>query len=221
MIVRLHASADDPAISADGPAIAAAGPATVVLVRHGETDWNRQGRIQGATDIPMNGAGRGQARAVAERLAADGVWSAAATSPLSRASETATIIAQRLDLPDPAVVPGLRERRHGTLEGLTSQERRRLDAAAIPIEGVESRTAVVARAVPALHRLGSAHAGGAVVAVTHGGVIQSLLLHLLQRRSLPSGAVANGSVHRFRVEPDRLVLVESDALPLEEPTATA
>lgn len=213
MIVRLWRPTDA------APVVDASPATTLALVRHGETDWNRERRIQGATDIPMNDRGRAQSRATAERLAASR-WDAVVTSPLSRSVETAAIIAHRLGLDAPAREPALAERRHGTLEGLTSEDRRRLEADAIPIEGLESRVSVVSRAVPALLGLAARHPGGAVVAVTHGGVIQSLLLHLWERASLPSGSVANGSVHELRVTGARLELVCSDAVAPIEATGT-
>ncbi|UIP58620.1 histidine phosphatase family protein [Agromyces marinus] len=194
---------------------------TVVLVRHGETDWNREGRIQGSTDIPMNDVGRVQAHEAALRLAGAGPWGAVVTSPLARASETAAIIASALELPGPDVLEGIQERRHGVLEGLTVAERRRMQSEAVPVAGLEPRAAVIGRAVPAMQRLSVAHRGGAVVAVTHGGVIQSVLLHVLGRGALPSGSVANGSLHRFRVAEGLLDLEDSDALPFAEPTASA
>lgn len=214
MSVRLWRPTD-----AAAPVVDATPATTIVLVRHGETDWNRERRIQGSTDIPMNDRGRAQSRATAERLAASR-WDAVVTSPLSRSVETAAIIAQRLGLDDPAREPALAERRHGMLEGLTSEDRRRLEADAVPIEGLESRVSVVSRAVPALLGLAARRPGGAVVAVTHGGVIQSVLLHLRERASLPSGSVANGSVHELRASGARLELVASDAIVLAEATGT-
>ncbi|MEI5582337.1 MULTISPECIES: histidine phosphatase family protein [unclassified Agromyces] len=186
MIVRLWRPAEEAA-----PVHGTVSATTIALVRHGETDWNRDGRIQGSTDIAMNDRGRRQARATAARLAA-ARWDAVVTSPLSRSAETAGIIARRLGLPEPGHDPALAERRHGILEGLTREDRRRLEADAVPIEGLESRVSVVSRAVPALLALAGRHPGGAVVAVTHGGVIQSVLLHLWERAALPSGSVANG-----------------------------
>lgn len=214
MIVRLWRPTD-----AAAPVVDASPATTIALVRHGETDWNRERRIQGSTDIPMNDRGRAQSRATAERLAGS-CWDAVVTSPLSRSAETAAIIAHRLGLDAPAHEPALAERRHGTLEGLTSEDRRRLEADAIPIEGLESRVSVVSRAVPALLGLAARHPGGAVVAVTHGGVIQSVLLHLWERATLPSGSVANGSVHELRATGSRLELVASDAVVLAESTGT-
>jgi probable phosphoglycerate mutase len=214
MIVRLWRPTE-----AAAPVVDAVPATRIALVRHGETEWNRERRIQGSTDIPMNDRGRAQSRATAERLAVSR-WDAVVTSPLSRSAETAAIIARRLGLGEPLNEPALAERRHGMLEGLTTEERRRLEARAVPIEGLESRVSVVSRAVPALLGLAARHPGGAVVAVTHGGVIQSVLLHLWERSSLPSGSVANGSVHEVRAIGARLELVCSDAAGLVEATGT-
>jgi probable phosphoglycerate mutase len=205
MIVRRRRHAD-----AAGPVDHASAATTIALVRHGETDWNRARRIQGSTDIPMNDTGREQARATAMRLDSTG-WDAVVTSPLSRARETAVILADRLALPAPRVERAFAERRHGTLEGLTAEERRSMEARGVPVEGLESRGSVVSRTVPALLRLAARHPGGSVVAVTHGGVISSVLLHLWERASLPSGAVANGSVHELLVTGSRLRVLGSDA----------
>ena len=91
------------------------------LVRHGETDWNRQRRIQGLTDIPLNDAGREQARetgSVLGRRPFDGIFS----SPLGRALETARIIAGEVGLPEPGVIDALAERNYGEAEGMGFDE---------------------------------------------------------------------------------------------------
>src|SRR5438128_960886 len=98
---------------------------TLLLVRHGETDWNADGRLQGHTDWPLNEYGRTQAKKLAEQLDGDGV-AAIYASDLSRARETAEILGGRLGL---AVVvdADLREKNWGTWEGLTSDERLRVE----------------------------------------------------------------------------------------------
>jgi broad specificity phosphatase PhoE len=85
---------------------------TLLLVRHGETDWNAEGRLQGHTDTPLNELGRRQALTLADELAGDGI-EAVYSSDLARARETAEIVAERLRL---AVVldPDLREKDWGT-----------------------------------------------------------------------------------------------------------
>ncbi|KRC62717.1 hypothetical protein ASE14_02530 [Agromyces sp. Root81] len=184
----------------------------IALVRHGETDWNRERRIQGTTDIPLNDTGRAQAAQTAERLASE-PWNAVYGTPLSRAAETAQIIARSLELPEPPLVAGLAERSHGVLEGLDHAGRAALEAQAATIEGLEPRSTVIERSTAALAEIAAAHPGGSVVVVSHGGVIHSLMLHL-SGWTLPGAgyAVANGSVHLVRFEAGELQLVEPEAL---------
>ena len=192
---------------------------TIALVRHGQTDWNVQRRVQGSTDTPLNDTGRAQAAAAAERLAADGPWHAVVSSPLMRAADTASTIAHGLALPAPGLEPALAERRYGALEGLATAERARLRALSVYVRGLESRASVAARAMSGLLGIAEAHAGRSVIAVTHGGVIQAVLLQL----GLPrpgSGAIANGSVHELRVVGDRISFVWSEAYHDAEPTGT-
>ena len=135
-------------------------PLTLIyLVRHGETDWNRARRIQGRTDIHLNDEGRVQAHATG-RLLTTRSWSAIVSSPLSRASETAQIIADELRMPEPQLVEALTERNYGAAEGFTNTELAERYPANAPVAGRESREAVVARAVPALIGLAHPHAGG-------------------------------------------------------------
>lgn len=187
-------------------------PLTIALVRHGETDWNRERRIQGMTDIPLNDTGRAQAAQTAAAIADDG-WEAVYASPLSRAAETASIMAARLELPEPELLPALVERSHGVLEGLDHAGRAAVEAQAATIEGLEPRSAVVERAGAALVELAQRHAGGRVVVVSHGGVIHSLILQL-SGWTLPGPGyvIGNGSVHLLRVVDGELELAEPELL---------
>ena len=92
---------------------------TLLLVRHGETDWNREGRWQGLSDTSLNDLGREQARVLAGTL--DGTVDAVYSSDLNRARETAEILAEELDL-EVRLDPRLRERGFGSWEGLTTPE---------------------------------------------------------------------------------------------------
>ena len=187
-------------------------PVRLALVRHGETDWNRARRLQGSTDIPLNDTGRAQAAVTATALAAER-WDAVYGSTLSRAAETASIIARRLGLAEPLLDPRLAERSHGVLEGLDHRGRAAVEAQAATIEGLEPRSTVIARATAALLAIAAAHPGGDVVVVTHGGVIHALIMHL-SGWTLPGPGytIENGSVHLVRVVGDALELVEPEAL---------
>ncbi len=174
------------------------------LVRHGETDWNRQRRIQGLTDIPLNETGREQARATGMLLTRrrwDGIYA----SPLSRARETAEIIAAEVGLPEPALIDALVERNYGATEGLDwlQVETQYPHGTAAP--GRESREQVAARVIPALRELAAAHPGEALLVVSHGGAIRAVLNEVEPAAS--HGMITNGSVHSFRLEDGDLRLI--------------
>ncbi|MCX5378613.1 bifunctional RNase H/acid phosphatase [Streptomyces sp. NBC_00091] len=161
-------------------------PATFVLLRHGETALTPQKRFSGSggTDPELSPAGRRQAAAVAEALAARGTVQAVVSSPLLRCRETAQAVADRLGLPV-TVEEGLRETDFGAWEGLTFAEVRErfpddlqawLDSPkAAPTGGGESFTAVTRRVSAARDRLLSAHAGRTVLLVTHVTPVKTLV----------------------------------------------
>jgi probable phosphoglycerate mutase len=139
---------------------------TLLLVRHGETDWNAEGRLQGHTDRPLNDFGRRQAKELAERLAGDGA-DAIYASDLSRAKETAAIVGERLGL-TVVIDPDLREKSWGTWEGLTGDER-------VHVELVgESTLEHQERVMAAVDRIVRRHPGERVVVVTHGGSLRRI-----------------------------------------------
>jgi len=177
------------------------------LVRHGETDWNRQHRIQGLTDIPLNATGRKQARQ-AGRLLSRRTWDGIFASPLARATETAQIIANENGLGAPLPVAALVERNYGEAEGLNFIEidRRYPDRSAVP--GQESREEVIERVVPALRDLAASHPGERLIVVSHGGAIRALLMSADPDGR--HGVITNGSVHSFRFIDDELRLIAFD-----------
>ena len=134
---------------------------TLLLVRHGETDWNADGRLQGQTDRPLSDFGRRQARELADELAEE-EFQAIYASDLARARETAEIVGERLGLAV-QLDPDLREKDWGTWEGLTAVERDRVEFVG------ESTEAHQKRILRALTRISERHPGGRVLVVTHGG----------------------------------------------------
>lgn len=182
------------------------------LVRHGETEWNRQRRIQGSADIPLNDLGREQA-AETGRLLTRRDWDAIYASPLSRALETARIIAKETGLPEPQTLDSIVERAYGDAEGLDWREVDRLFPDDTVVPGRESREAVGARVIPALVDLAESHPGQAIIVVSHGGVIRSVLGHVEPGTS--HGRISNGSVHSFRHVDGSLELIAFDD-PIEE-----
>jgi len=155
----------------------------LIFIRHGETDWNRARRFQGCIDIALNADGLDQARRTAIRLRGQ-QFAAVYSSHLGRARETARPIAEVLGLPL-VIEPELRERSYGAFEGQTHDEllrdhpeayqrwRDRVPDYELP-GGGESLVALRARVVEQMHRLATRHAGQTVVAVTHGGVLDSI-----------------------------------------------
>jgi probable phosphoglycerate mutase len=157
----------------------------ILLTRHGETEWNALGRLQGHTDIPLNEAGRAQARALAAGVAGAGL-AAVVTSDLVRARETGEIVAAAIGLGAPAIEPALRERRFGVFEGLTRDEcaarhpeawRAWRERTGAP-PGAEPQALAVARVAEALARI-AAGAGGPTLVVSHGGVMRLWLMDAL------------------------------------------
>lgn len=154
-------------------------PTRLCLVRHGETAWNNQRRLQGSTDIPLNETGLRQAHATALRLAGerfDHIYS----SDLQRARATADAIAARLNLAV-ETFPLLRERHYGEFQGLTHDEAaqrypalqarlRARDPDAQPPAG-ESLGVFARRANEALTALVERHPGATLLVVSHGGVL--------------------------------------------------
>ena len=134
---------------------------TLILVRHGETDWNADGRLQGHTDRPLNDFGRRQARELAAKLAGDEL-EAIYASDLVRARETAEIVGERLGLTT-VLDPDLREKDWGNWEGLTAVERDRVEFVGESTEKHAERT------LRALRRIAERHPAGRVLVVTHGG----------------------------------------------------
>ena len=159
-------------------------PTLILLLRHGQSEWNALQRWQGTADPPLNELGRRQAEFVAAVLADQGhVFAGVWASDLRRASETAAIIAASLDAAEVQIEPRLREADVGEWEGMTSGE----IAAAWPgyLEarrrppGFEPFDSVVARAVSALHDIASGpDPAVARLVVAHSGVIRTLVHHL-------------------------------------------
>ena len=167
----------------------------VLLVRHGQSEWNADGRWQGQADPPLTDLGRQQASDAARAL---GAVDAIVTSDLQRAAETADIISEALGVGPVVVEPDLRERHAGEWQGLTRAEIDRdwpgYLGAAPPVEGEqgsspapterrprerrppgwESDEALVERAVKALVAIHHLIASGEVIAVTHGGLVYAV-----------------------------------------------
>jgi probable phosphoglycerate mutase len=187
---------------------------TILLARHGETDWNRDHRWQGQADPPLNDAGRAQSHALARALAAEPP-AAIYSSDLSRARETAEIVAATFAVPL-ALDPRLREVDVGEWSGLTMAEVERFfpHGAQDRREGGtgwrrgERYEAMSERVLEAVYAIAAAHRGARILAVTHGGPMRSVWVASGEEPSArpPYG---NCVVEQFMVEPGRIARINS------------
>lgn len=192
-------------------------PTRLLVIRHGETAWNRDTRIQGHTDIPLNDRGRQQAVLAARALTDEGIC-AVYSSDLSRAAETAQAIAHATDLPL-TFSEGLRERHFGVLEGLTHDEiarqwpeasrRWRGRDPAFGPEGGETLQAFSDRVLAEAARLASSHRGETIVLVAHGGVLDCLYRAAtgVGLEAPRTWQIANAAINRLMHSPQGFVML--------------
>lgn len=143
------------------------------LLRHGQTDWNIDLRLQGITDIPLNATGFAQADAAGSKLNASD-WDFVCSSPLSRARVTAEIVAGHLGVSEIAIEDLLLERSFGEAEGLTYPEWKAAHPSGIPPQG-ETLGDLRDRAHLLLERMLLTYRGTRVLAISHGAMIRKLL----------------------------------------------
>lgn len=156
----------------------AATPRSIALVRHGETDWNINRRLQGRTDIPLNETGQAQARAAAKLLREYRQdWTAMISSPLGRAVETSQIIGSALGLAESSIDEALIERHFGEAEGLLVADAQ-VRWPGLNVPGAETTIDVAARSATAFGRLLTSAPGAVVVA--HGAMLRLGLTELCQ-----------------------------------------
>ena len=193
-----------------------------ILIRHGETDWNRELRFQGQVDVPLNAVGHEQARRLGQRLAAEAA-DLLVCSDLIRTQQTAQPIReQSLHLPPPgssALNPGLREQNFGVVDGMRVNDIQaqhpdawaqwtRFDAD-YAFAGAESTRQFHARVLGAVRALALAHAHKTLVLVTHGGVLDMIYRTAL---ALPlsgprQSEIPNAGLNRVRIEGDGIEIM--------------
>ena len=194
------------------------------LFRHGETDWNREGRLQGHTDTPLNASGLAQAEALTEKLRPHRL-DAVVSSDLSRALTTARIVADALGVPLLAD-PGLRETDVGAAEGLLWADakirfgegltERWFTDGDVAFPGGETGIATRTRGLAALRRLAAAQPYRRIGVSTHGAMLRQLMKHALPPGS-PPAPTRNTALYILRYEPaaDRLSLAEKEERELD------
>eukprot|EP00198_Chlamydomonas_reinhardtii_P009066 XP_001698403.1 phosphoglycerate mutase [Chlamydomonas reinhardtii] len=190
----------------------------VFLVRHGQTDWNAEMRLQGQLDPPLNSLGVEQAEEVAAALA-DRPLDAVYSSDLTRAVQTARAVAGRRPGGQTLEVrtsPQLRERSLGVLQGLTIAEAAvqqpealrllRSHDPATSVPGGESPGAMRQRVVADIERICEQHRGQSILIVAHGGVLHHVYAHVCGHSY--GGPITNASVHHIKVQPPKWALVQ-------------
>jgi broad specificity phosphatase PhoE len=209
-------------------------PSRLLLVRHGQSEWNAVGRWQGQADPPLTELGRAQARAAARAVGGvDAVFS----SDLQRAKQTADVIAESLGVGPVIADPGLRERDAGEWSGLTREEIHERYPGYLPDDrhrtfapgadhshrrppGWESDDELLGRVLEAIQRVHLVVGDGDALVVTHGGVIY-VVEGLLGE---PFARLANGGGRWVEVDGDdlelgeRVLLVNDDGTPVTVPT---
>ena len=186
----------------------------MLLIRHGETDWNRVRRVQGHADIALNATGRAQARQLGTALAARDPIAKIYSSDLTRALETARAVAQAVGA-ELTEVPALRERHFGQFQGMSFTEAdRRFPEQAwhwrhrtpdwSPPGGGESLLAFRQRIATAIAALGRQNMGLQIAVITHGGVLDVLYRAAtgLDLQSARTWRIGNATINRVLWTPD-------------------
>jgi probable phosphoglycerate mutase len=189
----------------------------ILAIRHGETEWNADGRIQGQLDIPLNDTGRRQAERLSAAVADENI-TALYSSDLLRAYQTAQAVARGCGLPI-VTDTGLRERSFGVFEGLSfdeirarwpeQAERWRRRDADFGAEGGETLRAFYERCVATASRLAAGHPGETIALVAHGGVMDALY-RAASRVALDaprSWQLGNASINRLLYTPQGFTLI--------------
>lgn len=171
---------------------------TLGIIRHGSTHWNKEGRAQGNSNIPLDPDGFSDAYKLAERLATEN-WDIIYSSDLLRAKQTAEAIGKNIDNIEIYLDPRLREAGGGEIEGTTEEERiskwgenwRNLNL------GIESADSVLARGLPLIEEITYKHPNKNVLIVSHGAFIKYLLKELVPHLNM-TDSLKNTSITKIR-----------------------
>jgi uncharacterized phosphatase len=148
----------------------------ICIIRHGETDWNKKGRLQGRENIPLNEEGLRQIEGTINYLNKN-IWDKIITSPLLRAKQSAEIIAKNIGIKDIYEEENLIERDYGEASGMTAEERKK----AFPdgkYNGIEDFEKLQQRVVGAIMKYKDKYYGKNIIIISHGAAINSLLSYL-------------------------------------------
>jgi probable phosphoglycerate mutase len=185
---------------------------TIVLVRHGETDWNKRKKIQGQTDIPLSEEGARQVKALAKRVKTLGITKIY-TSKLKRAIQTAEILAEEAKLAIEDKLSGFNERRYGIFEGkgwdfILQHYPDKDSFFTAELKGGESQQDFKKRVLKTFQSIVKKHQGEKILIVCHGGVITQLIWHLKNDSDEPSLHLFNTCLSIFHLEENGKVIEE-------------
>lgn len=198
---------------------------TLYLVRHGETEWNEKGLIQGHTDIPLNKTGEKQAKNLAKKLRAV-KFHAVFSSDLIRAKRTAEIIALEKELAV-KTTKALRERYFGIYEGEHFSSLNKAEIKKLltifnklakknypDVESVETDEQLINRFIPFIREVAVAYQGKNVLLVTHGGIIRWFLIHLgfANVKNLPPGTISNTAYAKIDSDGVDFFIIETSGI---------
>jgi 2,3-bisphosphoglycerate-dependent phosphoglycerate mutase len=195
------------------------GGRTLFVFRHGETDWNREGRLQGQIDTPLNATGLAQAEELAERLRSQQL-DAIVSSDLRRALTTARIIGEMLRIPV-LTDHGLRETSVGLAEGMLWEEAKARFGAElterwyaennVAFPGGETGLETLSRGLAALRRFAESYPYRRIGVSTHGALVRQLIKHALPPGATPVRARNTALfILDYHSAADRLTLIEAD-----------
>ncbi len=179
------------------------------FIRHGETNWNQERRIQGKKDNILNETGKNQAKEVGELLKKEGInWDIIITSPLKRAYETATII-QSILQPKLKVIaiPAFQEREFGKAEGMAISKEIFDRIVIDEVDGMEKSTTLQKRVKDATLDLARKYDGKHIIVVAHSHVIKGLLTQIDSNYTFRD-KMANSAMYLFEVENDKVRLIK-------------
>lgn len=189
----------------------------LILLRHGETEWNASHRYQGHTDICLNDNGKKQAQIAAQYFKENESVAAIYCSDLSRSKETAEIIADVLNM-EVKVDARLKELSFGIWEGMSFKEVYETyrtdfdqwykDVWGYRIQRAETMTDVITRITPAIEEMAELHSGSVLV-VTHGGVIKALLGHIDSGINIWEIDIPSCSISKIEVKRGVYIVMQS------------
>ena len=184
----------------------------IYLIRHGQTDWNLQGRFQGREDIPLNETGTLQAKECAKVLAGE-KFRAVVSSPLSRARKTAEIMARQLHIPEVILEEGITERDFSKVSGMTQKEREAFYASGGP-DDKEPWELLCSRMMGSLHHYAKKFSPDNIIMISHGASINAVL------SVLSSGMTGTGKI-LLKNTCINILQYEQESFKLEEYNLTA